>query len=177
MNRKQKEEIVSDLHQRFGGAKTMILTDFRGLNVEAMNKLRSELRRASIDYKVVKNTLIRLASKDTTMELLKDHFEGNCAIALCYSDPALSAKIFTEFSKEYPALKVKAGILGNRVLSLEDIIELSKLPGREVLLARLMQCLASVPGAFVQILNGIVIHFLGALQAVKEKKGSKQGGL
>jgi len=155
----------------------MILTDFRGLNVEAMTKLRSELRKASIDYKVVKNTLIRLASKDTTMELLKDHFEGNCAIALCYSDPVLPAKIFTEFSKEYPGLKIKAGILGDRVLSLEEIIELSKLPGREVLLARLMGCLASVPAVFVQTLNGIVAHFLGVLEAVKEKKDSKRGGV
>jgi len=177
LNRRQKEEIVSDLRQRFGGAKTMILTDFRGLNVEAMTKLRSELRKASIDYKVVKNTLIRLASKDTTMELLKDHFEGNCAIALCYSDPVLPAKIFTEFSKEYPGLKIKAGILGDRVLSLEEIIELSKLPGREVLLARLMGCLASVPAVFVQTLNGIVAHFLGVLEAVKEKKDSKRGGV
>ncbi len=89
----------------------------------------------------------------------------------------MPAKIFTEFSQKYPALKVKAGILGDMVLSVEDIVELSKLPGREILLARLIGCLASVPSAFVQILNGIATNFLGVLGAVKEKKESKQGGL
>jgi large subunit ribosomal protein L10 len=170
LNRKQKVETVSDLHQRFVGAKVAILTDFRGLDVDAMNKLRSELRNASVEYRVVKNTLIRLASKDTSIDLLKDHFQGPCAIALCQDDPVLLAKIITKFSKEYPGLNVKAGMVGGRVLSVDEIQELSKLPSREVLLARLVGALCSVPGKFVQTLNGVLIHFLGVLEAIKAKK-------
>jgi large subunit ribosomal protein L10 len=170
LNRKQKEEMVSDLHQRFEGAKIAIMTDFRGLDVDAMNRLRSELRNASVEYRVVKNTLIRLASKDTSIALLKDHFQGPCAIALCQGDPVLVAKIITRFSKEYPGLNVKAGMVSGRLLSVDDIQELSKLPGREVLLARLVGALSSVPSRFVQTLNGILIHFLGVLEAIKAEK-------
>lgn len=177
MNRKQKEQIVLDLHRRFEGAKMVILTDFKGINVEAANALRSELRRTSVEYRVVKNTLLRLAAKGTPVESLRDHFSGPCAVVLSNDDPVVAAKILMAFSKEHPYFNVKVGVLNGGVLESEKISELSKLPSREVLLAKFLSCLCYVSAHFVGILNGLLIKFLVVIMAIKDKKatGKEEG--
>lgn len=172
MNRKQKEQIVLDLHRQFESTKMVILTDFKGLNVEAANTLRLELRRTSVEYRVVKNTLLRLAARGTPVELLWDHFNGPCAVVLSNDDPVVAAKILTTFSKEHPYLNIKAGVLNGGVLEPENISELSELPSREVLLAKFLSCLCYVPACFVGVLNGILIKFLVVIMAIKEKRAT-----
>ena len=109
----------------------MVLTNYRGLNVEQMNHLRQRLREEKISYHVVKNTLMKLASKGTDLEKLNTYFEGPTAMAISYGDPVLLAKILSEFVKTQPSLEIKVGLIQGKVALLKK----SK-PWRRCLLVR-----------------------------------------
>jgi large subunit ribosomal protein L10 len=102
LNRKEKEQIISDFNKKIEGYKAVVLTHYRGLNVDQMNHLRKRLREEKVSYHVIKNTLMRLASKGTDLEKLGDYFEGPTAIAISYGDPILLAKVLLEFIKTQP---------------------------------------------------------------------------
>lgn len=170
MKRTEKEKIVEALHEKFSRAKTALLTDFRGLNMPAISELRSQLRDASVEYQVVKNTLMARASEGTDMSLLKDHFSGPCAVALSYEDPVAPAKVLTKFSEDNKALEIKVGIVEGRVIDLDGIISLSKLPSKEELLAKLLRTLNAPVTGFVTVLGGVLRNFMGTLEAIKRQK-------
>jgi large subunit ribosomal protein L10 len=170
LKRMQKEKIVEALHEKFSKAKTALLTDFRGLNMSAISELRSQLRDASVEYQVVKNTLAARASEGTDMSLLKDHFSGPCALALSYEDPVAPAKVLTKFSEENKALEIKVGIVDGRVIDLDGIMRLSKLPSEEELLAKLLMTLNAPITGFVTVLGGVLRNFMGVLEAIKCQK-------
>ncbi len=170
MQRKEKEALVADLHEKFKGVKAAILTDFTGLNVEQITQLRQRLRKSAVEYRVVKNTLLRRASKKTDIELLAEHFAGPVAIALTYEDPVAPAKILMEFIKEQPALELKAGVVERTVLAPEDIKALAFLPSKEVLIANLLALLKVVSTRLVQILNNPMRSLIWTLDEIKETK-------
>ena len=116
MKRSEKEKVVEALHEKFSRARAMLLTDFRGLNTSAMDELRSQVRDASVEYRVVKNTLMTRAADGTDMALLKEHFFGPCAAAFSYEDPVVPARILIKFSQDNSALGVKAGVVEGRVV-------------------------------------------------------------
>jgi len=170
LKKENKKQVVAELHEKLARAKAVFLADFRGMSVGKATSLRDELRKASVEYKVVKNTLLELASRETDKESLSSHYVGPTAIALSYDDPVSAAKVLSRFAKEQQAIfKLKAGILSGKVISVADIQALADLPSREVLLAKLlgtMQApatnfvgvLAAVPGSFVRVLNAIRIQ-------------------
>jgi large subunit ribosomal protein L10 len=167
----KKTEVVQDLSKKLQRAQCNILTDFVGLKVSEMTQLRRELKGAGAELEVVKNTLLKLASEGTGTATLGDFFVGPTAIALGYQDPVELAKILTKFAKEKPdKLKIKAGVLGSSVMSEPDIVDLSKLPAREVLLARLLSAMQGTPTALVNVLAGVIRNFLYALKAIEEQK-------
>jgi large subunit ribosomal protein L10 len=170
LQRREKEAVVANLHEKFKDAKSAILTDFTGLNVEQITQLRRSLNKSSADYKVVKNTLLRRASHDTDIELLAEHFVGPLAVALAYEDPVAPVKILMEFSKAQPALVIKVGIVTGTLMTSHDIKALANLPSREVLLARLVSVLKSLPTRLVQTLNNPIRDMVATLDAVKRKK-------
>ncbi|MFH1625438.1 MAG: 50S ribosomal protein L10 [Pseudomonadota bacterium] len=170
MDRKSKEKVVSELHGKFQEAKVAILTDYCGLNVEEINRLRTELRSEAVEYRVVKNTIVRLAAKSTELELLEEYFNGPTAIAISCQDPIPPARVLMKFNKDYPRLEIKAGVLGGRVMSAEDIRLLAETPSREILLAQALSLLTSVQTHLVNILNGILLEFICVLEGIKEKK-------
>jgi large subunit ribosomal protein L10 len=170
LQRREKEVLVADLHEKFKEAKAAILTDFTGLNVEQITQLRRTLKKNAVEYKVVKNTLLRRASQDTDIELLAEHFVGPIAIALAYKDPVAPAKILLEFSKAQPALEIKAGMVTGTVMTLKDIKALASLPGKEVLLAKFLSLLKIVPTRFVQTLNNPIQRLVLVLDGVKRAK-------
>ena len=170
MQRREKEALVAHLHDKFKEAKAAILTDFTGLNVEQITQLRRTLKKSAVEYTVVKNTLLRRASHDTDIELLAEYFVGPIAIALAYEDPVVSVKILTEFSKEQPALEVKAGVIGGTVLTPQDIKALAALPSREALLAKFLSLLKAVPTRLVQVLNRPVQGLVSVLDGVTRTK-------
>lgn len=165
MNRKDKEQVVSDLGDRVKGLQSVVLTNYRGLNVEQMNHLRQRLREEKISYRVVKNTLMKLASKGTDLEKLRDYFEGPTAIAISYGDPILLAKILSEFLKTQTSFEIKVGLIQGRVVRPEELKALATMPSREVLLAQILGGI-QMPGSQ---LGGIILsalqQVLGVIQA------------
>jgi large subunit ribosomal protein L10 len=170
LQRRGKEALVADLHEKFKGAKAAILTDFTGLNVEQITQLRRTLKKSAVEYKVVKNTLLRRASHDTDIELLAEYFVGPIAIALAYEDPVAPAKILLEFSKTQPALEIKAGMVAGAVMTPKDIKALATLPSKEVLLAKFLSLFKIVPTRLVQTLNNPIRRLVTVLDGVKRAK-------
>ncbi len=165
MNRKEKELIISDLSKKIEGYKAVVLTHYRGLNVEQINRLRKRLREEKVDYHVIKNTLMRLASKGTDLEKLNDYFEGPTAIAISYGDPILLAKVLSEFTKTQPSLEIKVGLIEGRVSPPEEVKALAAMPSREVLLAQILGGIQMSGGQVVGVILSILQQMLGVIQA------------
>lgn len=165
-----KQQIAEDLHDRFAKSAIIVLTDYKGLDVAAMNDLRRKLREADIEYKVVKNTLLARAAEDTGVAVIKDHFKGPSAVALSYEDPVAPAKVLTQFAKDHHQLEIKVGVLNGKVLDLQAIKALATLPSREVLLAQFLSALNAVPTSFVRAIAEIPRSLLNVLTALKDQK-------
>lgn len=166
----EKKKIVEELHERLVKSKVVIVTDYKGLNVEAMTELRRRLREAQIDYRVVKNTLLIRAAKETGVALIQDQLRGPSAIALSFNDPVAPAKVLMDFSKKNEKLDIKAGVMEDRVLDLDSIKALAALPSREALLSQLLSAMVGVPTGLVRVLNGIPQKLMYALLAIKDQK-------
>ena len=170
MNRTVKQEQVELMHEKLKRAKAVFLADFRGMNVEKATTLRNELRAAAVEYKVFKNSLLELASKETDFECLQPHLAGPTAVAISYDDPVSAAKVLSKFAKVPQGFFVlKAGVLSGKLLDVAQIQALADLPSREVLLAKMlgsMQApatnfvglLAAIPGSFVRVLDAIRVQ-------------------
>lgn len=165
MNRKDKEQTISDLYKNIEGFQAVVLTNYRGLNVEQMNRLRQRLREEKISYHVVKNTLMRLASKGTDLEKLNDYFKGPTAIAISYGDPTLLAKILMEFVKTQPSLEIKIGLIQGRVASHEEVKALATMPSREMLLAQILGEIQMPGSQLGGAIAGMLQQMLGVIQA------------
>lgn len=168
--RSKKGEIVEHLHQKLEQVRFNVLADFKGLKVDEMTRLRREVKEAHGELIVVKNTLLKLAATETDSARLDDFFVGPTAVVLGYDDPVNLAKALVGFAKDNPSLKLKAALLRQSVLSERDIVELSRLPSREVLLARLLGTLQGPPTALVNVLSGVIRRFLYTMRAIEEKK-------
>lgn len=170
MNRTVKQEQVELMHEKLKRAKAVFLADFRGMNVEKATTLRNELRAAAVEYKVFKNSLLELASRETDFECLQPHLAGPTAVAISYDDPVSAAKVLSKFAKvPQGAFVLKAGVLSGKLLDVAQIQALADLPSREVLLAKMlgsMQApatnfvglLAAIPGSFVRVLDAIRVQ-------------------
>ena len=171
MNKESKQQVVAELHDKLQRAKAVFLADFRGMNVEKATELRNELRKAAVEYKVVKNTLLELASRETDKESLQPHFAGPTAIALSYDDPVAAAKVLSKFAKEQQAtFKLKAGVLTGKPITVPDIQALADLPSREVLLAKLLGTIQAPTANFVGVLAAVPGSFVRALNAIRIQK-------
>ncbi|MFC1877601.1 50S ribosomal protein L10 [Thermodesulfobacteriota bacterium] len=170
MKKEDKKLIAENLKERFSKSKVVIVTDYKGLDVMAINSLRRKLREADIDYQVAKNTLLIRASEDTDVAVIKEHFVGPSAIAISYEDPVAPAKVLTDFAKENQKLEIKAGVMGNKMLDVAAIKSLASLPSRDVLLGQVLSTMNGVPSAFVRVLNGVTSNFLNVLTAIKDQK-------
>ena len=166
----EKKQIVEEMRKKFSESKVVIVTDYKGLDVEALSDLRRKLREAGVEYKVVKNTLLTRAAEDTDVALIQDSFKGPSAVALSYEDPVAPAKVLTQFAKEHQKPEIKMGVLEGKVLDPEGIKALSALPSKEVLLSQLLSVMNGVPTAFVRVLNAVPMGLLNVLQALKTEK-------
>lgn len=174
MKRSEKEALVEALHDKFSSVKAVVLTDYRGLNMSAMDALRGRLREASVEFRVVKNTLMARASEDTDVALLKDYFKGPSAVALSYDDPVAPAKALVEFSEDHEQLELKAGVLEGKLIDPAGIKRLALLPSREVLLSQLLSVLNGPARSLVTVLSAVPRDFVGVLEAIRAKKESVQ---
>lgn len=170
MNVKEKKQIVDDLREKLSRSKVVIITDYKGLDVQTINDLRRKLREDDIEYRVVKNTLLERASEGTDASLIRDSFKGPNAIVLSYEDPVAPAKLLTQFAKDHKHLEIKVGVMGDRVLDVASIKALAVLPSREQLLATVLAGMVAVPTSLVSALSNIPRGFINVLNAIKEQK-------
>jgi large subunit ribosomal protein L10 len=174
MLKEKKSEVVAALQEKLGRAEFNVLTDFKGLKVAEFTQLRRELKEAGGELAVVKNTLLKLAAGDSETAVLAKYLVGPTAIVLGYQNPVEIAKIVSKYAKDKPDnFILKAGLLGHSVLTDKDVVELAKMPSREVLLAKLLGALQGVPTSLVSVLAGILRQLLYTLKAIEEKKAAQ----
>lgn len=138
MNKDEKKKAIDELHGKFSKAKSAVITGYSGINVEQITELRSKLRKAQVEYRVVKNTLARKASEGTGIEPLKDHFVGPVGIVLSYDDPVASAKVLYDFQKTQAKLEIKVGVMDGKLIKQSDIRTLATLPSLNVLRGKIV---------------------------------------
>lgn len=165
MNRKEKAQVVSDFGEKIKEFRSAVLTNYRGLKVEQINLLRQRLREEKISYHVVKNTLMKLASKGTDLEKLDNYFEGPTAMAISYGDPVLLAKILSEFVKTQPSLEIKVGLIQGKVTSPEEVKALATMPSREVLLGQILGGIQGTASQLGAVIYNAIQQVLGTIQA------------
>ena len=135
VNQKKKE--VEELAEKIGKAKIVLLTDYKGINVEDVTNLRTKIRNTNAEYKVIKNNITKRALQSCKVEGLEDTLEGTTAVVLGYEDYLEPLKAIYEFSKDNDFYKIKGGIIEGKVVSVEELVTLAKLPSRETLIAQL----------------------------------------
>lgn len=170
MKREDKAKIVQGLHDELERCQAVFVTDYTGLNVERITKLRRDVTSAGGTYRVVKNTLLARACADTDTAAISEFLEGPTAIAVALADPVAVAKALVNFARDNEQLKIQGGVLSARKVTPADIQELAKLPGREVLLARMLGAFNAPIGNFVGVLAAIVSQLVYVLKAIENKK-------
>ena len=170
MNRDDKSAVVSELNDSFSRAKFTVVTDYCGLTVSELQELRIQLRSCGSEIRIAKNTLLKRAVSDTTSDVLLEDFSGTTAVVMGYDDPVGPAKALAQFAEAHEKLQIRAAVLEGERISSDELIALSKLPSKDVLLGQFLSVLNSVPTGLVQVLSGVPRTFLYGLQAIKEQK-------
>lgn len=167
-----KQAIVAELKEKLTGAKGAVFTTYKGLTVAQDTKLRKALREAGVEYRVVKNTLTRIAANEAGIEGLNEYLEGTTALAVSMEDAVAPAKVISDFIKEnkLESLEIKVGLLDGKVISLDEVKALADLPSREVLIARVMAGMQSPLTGFVNVLQGNIRNMVYVLEAIRKQK-------
>ena len=155
MNIQSKAAMVEEIKEKITKAQTMVFLDYRGLTVDEVTNLRSQLRAAGVDYKVLKNTLIQRAANEVEMKGLEPFLSGPTAVAFGYTDPVAPAKILTDYIKKAKKTTVKGGMVQGRVIDAAGVAALAEIPSREVLLAKMLGSMMSPISSLARVLDAI----------------------
>ena len=150
-----KKGVVADIKEKFEKAQSAVLVDYRGLNVAEVTDLRNQLRKAGVEYAVLKNTMINLAIKDLNLDDMKAHLEGPTAVAFGYEDAVAPAKILADFAKKNKNVTIKCGVVDGAYIDEKGVQALANTPSREVLIAKIMGSMMSSVSKFVYALEAI----------------------
>ena len=170
----QKQAAVSEVQTKLAGAQTLIVAEYRGLNVERVTQLRSKAREAGVYLRVLKNSLARRAVQGTPFEKLSEQMVGPLMYGIS-QDPVAGAKVLSEFAKENEFFVIKAGAMPNAMMSAKDIKALAQLPSRDELLATLLGTMQAPMAKLVRTLNevpGKFVRTVAAYRDAKEKSGT-----
>ena len=169
--RAEKVAVVDEVRQRLGDASATVVTEYRGLSVAELAELRRGLAAAGGDYKVYKNTLVKLAIGGSEHEALAELLSGPTAIAFVHGDVSAVAKALREFSRTYPSLVIKGGLLDGASLSPAQLAALADLPSREVLLARFAGALSAPLTQLAGLLEALPRNLAYGLSALVDQRG------
>ena len=172
MDRRTKEQVAAELHEKLKDFKLAVLTGFSGMDVAKMTALRVLLRKSNAELRVVKNSLLTIASRETDFGQLEKHFHGPLAVAITRGDAVDTTKVLVDFAKKNANLEIKAAMLDGRSLSKEQLAVLAELPSREVLIGQLLSVMVGAQRSLVTVLSGVPRNFVQVLDAYREKKAS-----
>ena len=169
LNLDEKKAVVEEVSAQVAKAQAIVLAEYRGLEVGDMTGLRREARKSGVYLRVLKNTLVRRAVKDTPFAKLADHMVGPLVYGIS-SDPVAAAKVLSGFAKSNEKFVVKAGAMPNAVISSKEVAALASMPSREELIAKLMGTMQAPIAQFVRTLNEVPSKFVRGLAAVRDQK-------
>ncbi len=169
-----KKQMIEEIKEKVEKSQGVVLVDYRGLNVDEVNELRNSYRKAGVEYKVYKNTMMRFAFKEAGLEDFNEFLTGPNAVAFGFDDPVQAAKTTQEFAKKNDKLEIKAGIVDGKVIGLDEIKNLADLPPREVLIAQVLGGLNAPISGFANVLQGSIRNLVYTLEAVREKKATEE---
>ncbi len=172
MPKPEKIESVDQIKKYLQECKSVFVTDYSGLNVEDITRLRKNLREGSVKYLVAKNTLFKIAALQTGYDSIVDHLSGQTAIAFGFDDPSVPARILhTSYkSKERPI--IKAFVVDKKAYVGQDVIRLAELPSREILLSRVVAAVESPFSAIIGSVDAVFHELMGTLDALAKTKGA-----
>lgn len=166
----EKAASISEIKERFGRAKSMVIAEYRGLDVKEVTELRAKTRTVGVELKVLKNRLTARAAEESDIHGLDKFLEGPNAFAFGYDDPVAPAKVLSEYAKTHEELVIKGGVLDGKVIDAAAIKFLADLPSREVLLGQMLRSMQSPISGLVNVLQGSIRNLVYALEAVRKQK-------
>ena len=171
LTRQQKEEIVAKLSAELKVSPACVLADFKGLNANDMVALKRQLRESGSTFQIIKKKLLAIALKNNNIEIDPKSLDGQIAVSVS-SDEVTSAKIIFDTAEKNEHVKIVGGVLGEKLMSVDEVNALAKLPSRDELRARLLGQLQAPISGFVNVLAGVPRTFVQALSAIKDSKES-----
>lgn len=171
MARPEKVAVVEEIRTKLAEADATVLTEYRGLTVHELAELRASLRVTGTEYKVFKNTLARRAVADSGLDGVAAMFEGPVAIAFVRGDAAGAAKALRDFGRNNPALVLKGGLLGTRIITAVEIEALAELPSRDVLLAQVAGVFQAPLIKAAGLFQAFTRNFAYGVQALIDQRG------
>ena len=172
LTRQQKEEEVEALRTKLAKANSLVAVDFRGMTVDDANALRGKLREAggkTIEYRVAKNTLLRIATQGTALAPIEQHLSGPTAVAISYDEPGAMAKVLVAFAQDHEKFKIKGGVVDGAVADLATISAIATLPGRRELRGMLAGTLQSPLRNLASSLQSLLGNLRNALEQRQQK--------
>lgn len=173
MDRSSKEQVVSEMRDTMSSVMSIVVADYRGLDVPTVTNMREEFRKAGCGYRVVKNTLLKIAVKDSSMEAMSTLLSGPTAVMWSTESPAAPAKLAIQFAKEQKAFIVRGGFFEGQLLDPSGVEQLSKMPGKQELQATLLMTFLAAPQNFVRQIIAAPQNFAYLIDA---RKRSLEGG-
>jgi large subunit ribosomal protein L10 len=170
LERKAKQKVVEELGDKLNRAGALFLAEYSGMSVAQISKLRRELDHVGGEFKVAKNTLLKIAAAGTQAEALQDQFSGPNAMIYSYKDPVGVAKVLAAVAKDMPKLKLKTGLLGKQRLGVAEIASLATIPPKEVLVGKFLGLMMGLPQRLVGALSGNLMQLMLTLNAIKSQK-------
>lgn len=173
----KKQAVVAELKEQMTSAKGAVFTSYRGLTVAQDTELRRELRAVGVTYRVVKNTMTRIAAKEAGLEGIDEHLEGTTALAFSAEDAVAPAKVICDYIKKNKLedagiLTVKVGLVEGKVIDASEVKALASLPSREELIAKLLGSMNAPISNTVNVLQGVIRNAVYVLDAIRVQKES-----